>query len=201
MTAIHGTVAPGFEPVRDAFARGFAELGETGASFYAIHRGAVVADLWGGEAFARDSLVHVYSVTKPAAAFCVLVLAGRGRLALDDRVADHWPAFAAAGKDTVTIRQLLSHQAGLVALREPLPAEALLDHDRIAAALAAEAPWWELGSATASTRCSTGTSAASWSGAWTAARSGASGARRSRGRGGWTSRSDSTQPSASGRST
>jgi CubicO group peptidase (beta-lactamase class C family) len=107
----------------------------------------VVADLWGGEGFARDSLVHVYSVTKPAAAFCVLVLADRGRLGLDDRVAGVWPEFAAAGKQDVTVRQLLAHQAGLVALREPQPPEVLLDWDRLVGLLAAEAPWFEPGSA------------------------------------------------------
>jgi CubicO group peptidase (beta-lactamase class C family) len=144
---IHGTVAPGFGAVRDAFARCFTELGETGAGFHALRDGRVVADLWGGEGFARDALVHVYSVTKPAAALCVLVLAERGALALEDPVARHWPAFGQAGKAGVTVRQLLSHQAGLAALREPLPAELLLDHDRLCARLAAEPPWWEPGTA------------------------------------------------------
>jgi CubicO group peptidase (beta-lactamase class C family) len=144
---IGGIVAPGFENVRSAFERCFAELGETGASFHAFAGGRTVADLWGGDGFARDSLVQVYSVTKPAAAFCVLVLADRGRLGLDDRVAAHWPEFAAAGKEPVTVRQLLAHQAGLVALREPQPASVLLDHARLAGLLAAESPWFEPGSA------------------------------------------------------
>jgi CubicO group peptidase (beta-lactamase class C family) len=142
-----GTVAPGYEGVRAAFERCFAELGETGASFHALAGGAVVADLWGGAGFARDTLVHVYSVTKPVAAFCVLVLADRGALGLDDRVAAHWPEFAAAGKQDVTVRQLLAHQAGLVALREPQPPEVLLDWERLVGLLAAEAPWFEPGSA------------------------------------------------------
>ena len=93
----------------------------------------------------RDALVHVYSVTKAVAAFCVLALADRGALALDDPVATHWPAFAAAGKQGVTVRELLSHQAGLVALRAPRPAGLLLDWDATRAALAAEAPWWPPG--------------------------------------------------------
>src|SRR4051794_31828852 len=129
---IAGTVAPCFEGVRSAFERCFAELGETGAAFHGLVGGRTVADLWGGAGFGRDTLVHVYSVTKPAAAFCVLVLADRGRLGLDDRVAEHWPEFAAAGKQDVTVRQLLAHQAGLVALREPQPAEVLLDHAALA---------------------------------------------------------------------
>lgn len=71
---VHGTVAPGFEAVGDAFERCFAEQGETGAAFVALVNGRPVADLWGGDDFTRDGLVHVYSVTKPISAFCVLVL-------------------------------------------------------------------------------------------------------------------------------
>jgi CubicO group peptidase (beta-lactamase class C family) len=142
---VEGSVAPGFEGLQEAFERCFAELGESGAAFSAFVDGRRVADLWGGAGFARDSLVHVYSVTKPMAAFCVLVLADRGRLALDDPVARHWPAFAAAGKERVTVRQLLSHQAGLVALRAPQPGAILLDWRRTCALLEAEAPWWEPG--------------------------------------------------------
>src|SRR3954470_23752094 len=100
---VNGVVAPGFEPVRSEFERCFAELGETGASFTAIADGRVVADLWGGDGFGRDSLVNVYSVTKPMAAFCVMVLVDRGLIGLDDRVADHWPEFAAARKEAVTV--------------------------------------------------------------------------------------------------
>lgn len=141
---MHGEVAPGFEGVRAEFERCFAELGETGASFHALVGGRVVADLWGG--IERDSLVNVYSVTKPMAAFCVLVLADRGLLGLDDPVARFWPEFAAAGKENVTVRQLLSHQAGLPALRDDQPPELLFDWHRLCSLLAAEPPWWEPGS-------------------------------------------------------
>ena len=144
---ISGDVAPGFEGVRDAFSACFVDRGETGASFTAFVDGRLVADLWGGEGFAHDSLVHVYSCTKPLAAFCVLTLVDRGALSLDDRVASVWPEFAAAGKERVTVRQLLSHQAGLAALRSPQPVELFFDWDRLCALLAAEAPWWEPGTA------------------------------------------------------
>src|SRR5690349_10890856 len=117
---VNGVADPAFESVRAEFERCFAELGETGASFAAIAGGRVVVDLWGGAGFEHDSLVHVYSVTKAMAAFCVLVLVDRGLVGLDGRVARHWPEFAAAGKQDVTVRQLLSHQAGVVALRTPL---------------------------------------------------------------------------------
>ena len=143
---IHGVIEPGFEPVREQFERCFAELGETGAGFAAIAGGRVVADLWGGDGWERESVVQVFSVSKPMAAFCVLILADRGELALDDRVALHWPEFAAAGKEAVTVRQLLCHQAGMVALRARQPQEMLLDWDRLCALLAAEAPWFEPGS-------------------------------------------------------
>src|SRR3954467_12083024 len=137
---IAGNVAPGFDAVRDAFERCFDELGETGAAFSARVRGRPVADLRGGEGFQRDSLVHVYSVTKPMAAFCVLVLFDRGLVGLDDAVARYWPEFAQAGKGSTTVRQLVSHEAGLIALREPQPGAVLLDWDRTCALLAAEAP-------------------------------------------------------------
>jgi CubicO group peptidase (beta-lactamase class C family) len=144
---IEGSVAPGFEGVRDAFERCFSELGETGAGFTALVDGRVVAELWGGHGFGRDSLVHVYSCTKPLAAFCVLVLIDRGVLGLDDTVASVWPEFAQAGKGDVTVRQLLSHQAGVVALRDAQPTELLFDWERLCAALAAEAPFWQPGTA------------------------------------------------------
>lgn len=144
---ISGSVAPGFEGVFDAFSSCLLERGETGASFAAFVDGRLVVDLWGGDGVERDSLVHVYSCTKPLAAFCVLVLVDRGALRLDSRVASVWPEFGAAGKDGVTVRQLLSHQAGLAALRSPQPTEVLFDWDRLSALLAAEAPWWEPGTA------------------------------------------------------
>ena len=113
-----GGVAEGLEGVREAFARCFGELGETGAQYVAYAGGRKVVDLWGGEGIGGDSLVHVYSVTKPMAAFCVLLLVDRGALALDEPVAHWWPKFAQAGKEHVTVRQVLAHQAGLVALRD-----------------------------------------------------------------------------------
>jgi CubicO group peptidase (beta-lactamase class C family) len=144
---VNGEVAPGFEGVREAFERCFSDLGEAGAAFAAFVDGRLVVDLWVGEDFHRDSLVNVYSVTKPMAAFCVLVLVDRGALSLEDPVARHWPEFAQSGKERVTVRQLLSHQAGLVALREPAPHEAIFDWNRVCELLAAQAPLWEPGTA------------------------------------------------------
>jgi CubicO group peptidase (beta-lactamase class C family) len=119
---IEGFVKPGFEPVLEAFTA----AGEGG--YAAIVDGEVVADLRCG--LAADSLVQVYSATKPVAAFCVLLLVDRGLLDLSQ-----------------SVRQTLSHQAGLVALREPQPTEVLYDWDRMCELIAAEEPWWEPGSA------------------------------------------------------
>jgi CubicO group peptidase (beta-lactamase class C family) len=143
---IHGEVAPGFEAARDAFAQCFAEGVESGACAAAIHDGRLVVDLWGGSV-ARDSLVHVYSVSKPFAAACALWLVDRGVLGLDTRVADVWPEYAHGGKQDTTLRHLLSHQAGLLAWRARQPLEALIDHARAAELLAAEPAWWPPGTA------------------------------------------------------
>jgi CubicO group peptidase (beta-lactamase class C family) len=144
---VDGRVEPGFEGVGTAFERCFTELGETGASVAAMVHGQVVVDLWGGAGFNSDSLVNVYSVTKPMAALCVLVLVERGTLRLEDPMARYWPEFGHAGKQRVTIREALSHQAGLPALRARQPAQALFDWDRMCAAIAAEEPFFEPGTA------------------------------------------------------
>lgn len=150
---IGGTVAPGFEPVRDAFAANFAERGEVGAAVCVRVRGEVVVDLWGGwadEARTRpwrdDTLVDVYSVGKAIVAALVLQLVDAGELGLDTPVADVWPEFAAGGKAGATVAHALSHQAGVPAIREHLTNEDLWDWDRMTAALAATEAWYEPGS-------------------------------------------------------
>jgi CubicO group peptidase (beta-lactamase class C family) len=143
-----GTVDPRFAPVQTAFAEILAGGAGTGASLAVWHEGAWVVDLWGGYADAartrpwtRDTLVMPYSVTKPFAAACVLRLVDRGQLELDAPVAWIWPEFQAHA----TVRQLLSHQGGVVAIDAALPPDALFDQDRMAAALAAQTPWWPPG--------------------------------------------------------
>lgn len=143
---IQGDVAPGFEPVRDAFARLFAEGVESGASVAAIVEGRVVVELWGGTV-GREGLVHVYSVTKPFAAACALWLVDHGAVGLDARVTEVWPEYGQGGKESTTLRHLLSHQAGVLGWREPQPLEALLDLRRAAELLAAEPAWWPPGTA------------------------------------------------------
>ena len=101
---IHGTVAPGFEPVRDAFTENFTRRGEVGAGVCIWHRGRLVVDLWGGvadpasgRAWEADTPTTMFSSTKGMSALCLLMLAERGRLDYDAPVADYWPGFAQAG--------------------------------------------------------------------------------------------------------
>jgi CubicO group peptidase (beta-lactamase class C family) len=153
MSEVQGECAARFGAVREAFAKSFAAGREVGASFAATVGGELVVDLWGGHADAartrpwqRDTIVNVFSTTKAMAALCLHQLADRGRLDLSAPVARYWPEFAQAGKAAMPVDWLLSHRAGLAALRAPLPTEALYDWPRMTAALAAEAPWWEPGS-------------------------------------------------------
>jgi CubicO group peptidase (beta-lactamase class C family) len=149
---IEGTFNPGFERVREAFAENFASRGEVGAAVAVTIDGRPVIDLWGGYAdkqctrpWTRDTIVNVYSATKGLAATCLNRLADQGRFDLDAPVARYWPEFAQAGKERVMVRWLLSHRAGLPAVRKTLPAGALLDWAVMTAALAEQEPWWEPG--------------------------------------------------------
>jgi CubicO group peptidase (beta-lactamase class C family) len=151
MTDIHGTCADAFTPVREAFASNFAH-GDLGASCAVVHRGELVVDLWGGHRdvaatlpWERDTIVNVWSTTKMMAALCVLMLHDRGRLSVDEPVANHWPEFAAAGKEGVLVRHLLSHTAGVPGFDPPITEEQMYDWDFCCARLAAQAPWWEPG--------------------------------------------------------
>ncbi|MFE7947139.1 serine hydrolase domain-containing protein [Streptomyces sp. NPDC057426] len=154
MTTINGEVAPGFEPVREAFAANFTQHGDIGAAVCVYWHGRPVVDIWGGVAdsetgrpWAQDTLQLVYSATKGATATAAHMLAERGMLDLDAPVAKYWPEFAANGKADIPVRWLLSHQAGLVALDQPLPLAEALAWDPMAAALAAQRPLWTPGTA------------------------------------------------------
>lgn len=149
---IEGTSDPRFAQVREEFERNFAERGELGASVCVTVDGESVVDLWGGvadvetaRAWDRDTLCVVWSCTKGAVALCAHMLVGRGLLDLDATVADVWPEFAKNGKDDISVRTLLAHQAGLAALRDPIRDNGLCDWDVIVDALAAQEPLWEPG--------------------------------------------------------
>ena len=152
MVQIQGYFDLKFEALRDAFAALFEEPQERGMALCVQIGGETVVDLWAGvadkdgqQAWHSDTILNLFSCTKTFTAVTALQLVGEGKLELDAPVARYWPEFAAAGKDKITLRHLLSHQAGLPALHEMLPAEALYDWQAMTTALAAEQPWWPLG--------------------------------------------------------
>ncbi|MCH8815366.1 MAG: beta-lactamase family protein [Chloroflexi bacterium] len=149
---VHGTCDSRFNSVKDIFARNFDDFGEVGASVAVIIDGEPVVDLWAGHADAartrpweRDTIANVYSSTKGMVATCIARLIGEGRLDVDEPVASYWPEFAQAGKQDISVRLLLSHQAGLPALDNVLPAGAIFNWDVVTNALAKQKPWWEPG--------------------------------------------------------
>ncbi|WP_405836936.1 serine hydrolase domain-containing protein [Streptomyces sp. NBC_01518] len=150
--AVDGHCDPRFTAVRTAFEENFRDRDELGAALTVTVDGETVVDLWGGWADAartrpweRDTLVNVWSTTKGPVALCAHILADRGLLDLDAPVAAYWPEFAAAGKENVLVRHLLSHRAGLAGLREPHSLAQLYDWELTTERLAATEPWWEPG--------------------------------------------------------
>jgi CubicO group peptidase (beta-lactamase class C family) len=149
---VQGWYSPGFKRVRDEFVKNFTERGEVGASVCVMLGGFTLVDLWGGVAdpgtntpWQKDTLVHVWSCTKGVTALCAHILASRGQLDLDAPVVQYWPEFGQNGKQNVTVEMLMSHKAGVPAIRQPLPPGALYDWDFMVETLAAEAPFWEPG--------------------------------------------------------
>ena len=150
--AVSGDADEGYGAVADAFRRNFAERGEIGAACCVYREGRKVVDLWGGyrDGAARapweeHTVVPMFSTTKGVASMTVAVAHSRWLIDYDAPVASYWPEFAAGGKEAVTVRQLLSHQAGLCAIDEPIRTEDLADLDRIAAIVARQKPAWEPG--------------------------------------------------------
>jgi len=151
---VHGHWDSTFAEAVDAFRANFVEDGEWGAALCVSVGGRRILDLWGGyrdaechRPWREDTLVNAYSVGKGMLAMLALECVERGELALDAPVARHWPAFETVGKERTTLRQLLSHQAGLPAVRPLLPAAAKYDWSLMCETLAAEAPFWEPGTA------------------------------------------------------
>ena len=149
---IHGFVSPGYEAVREAFAENFSRRREIGAACCVYHKGERVVDLWGGvrniatgETWEEDTMALVYSATKGPAAMTLAVAHSRGWLDYDEFVCTYWPEFAQNGKEKITVRQLLAHQAALFALDVPLDRNLVGDLDRLAEVLARQKPAWEPG--------------------------------------------------------
>ncbi|WP_202639042.1 serine hydrolase domain-containing protein [Bradyrhizobium sp. CCBAU 051011] len=149
---IHGEVAKGFEPVRAAFLENFTRRDELGAACCVYRHGEKVVDLWGGirnkatgEPWEEDTMVLVHSATKGLAAMTLALAFSRGWLDYEERVCTYWPEFAQAGKDRITVRHLLAHQAGLHAFDEPVDRGVIADLDRLAGVMARQKPAWDPG--------------------------------------------------------
>ena len=149
---IGGEVAPGFEGAREAFVENFRSRRELGGAICAYVRGEKVVDLWGGirnkatrQPWEEDTMVIVHSTSKGLSAMTLAVAHSRGWLDYEERVSRYWPEFAQHGKERVTVRQLLAHQAGLYALDEPVDRALVADFDRLAAVLARQKPAWPPG--------------------------------------------------------
>jgi len=150
---VHGFVNPGFESVRDAFVENFALRNELGGACCVYQNGEKIVDLWGGTRDKRtgdpwddDTMVVVYSTTKGLAAMTLAIAHSRGWLDYEELVCTYWPEFAQNGKERITVRQLLAHQAGLFAFDEPVDKHTVADLDRLAEVLARQRPAWEPGS-------------------------------------------------------
>lgn len=153
MTLVDGYCAEKFESVKAAFEHNFEANDEIGASVSIFSGSERLVDLWGGHTdrersapWQEDTLVNVWSTTKGVMAACFASAVDRGALNYDDKVGDHWPEFAVAGKQDVTIGALLSHQSGLCGFRSPAATEDYYDLETAAARLAAAEPFWPPGS-------------------------------------------------------
>src|ERR1700760_4811757 len=137
---VNGDVDEGYGKVADAFRRNLSSGQEIGAAVAVYRDGRKVVDLWGGyrnglsrDPWEQDTIVNVFSTTKGVASLAVAVAASRGWLDYDAKVADYWPEFAQAGKEAVTVRQLLAHQAGLPVIKPTLTLQELADPARLSA--------------------------------------------------------------------
>lgn len=149
---IHGFVSPGFEAVRQVFQENFTERNELGGGCSVFLNGEKVVDLWGGfrdaatlEPWEEETMVVVYSTSKGLAAMTIALAHSRGLIDYDEKVAAYWPEFAQNGKEDITVRQLLGHQAGLFAFDEPVDAATVADLDNLAEVLARQTPAWTPG--------------------------------------------------------
>ena len=153
-TATGGRCAPGFEAVASAFERNFTDNGDVGAAVAVWVDGDLVVNLWGGYADLRrrrrwreNTLASVFSGTKALTSTCVHLLADRGEIDLYSPVARYWPEFGQAGKQDVTIADVLGHRSGVIGPRNRMHWSEVADWDRVCEQLAAAEPWWKPGTA------------------------------------------------------
>jgi CubicO group peptidase (beta-lactamase class C family) len=151
---VHGTCRGRFEAVRSALARNLDSGEELGASLVVDIDGEIAVDLWGGFCdqaravpWSEHTITNVWSSTKTVTSLAALMLADRGELDVDAPVAVYWPEFAASGKQDILVRHLMSHSSGVSGLDQPAVVEDLYDWDKATSRMAAQAPWWEPGTA------------------------------------------------------
>jgi CubicO group peptidase (beta-lactamase class C family) len=154
MADVHGECADRFEAVREVLAAHLDAGRDIGASVAVVLDDEFVVDIWGGFAdeartrpWERDTITNVWSSVKTVTALCALIVADRGELDFDAPVARYWPEFAANGKDGVLVRHVMAHTSGLSGWQEPMTVEDLYDWEKATSLLAAQAPWWEPGTA------------------------------------------------------
>ena len=154
MAEIHGTCDERFESVREALARNLDSGAELGASIVLDLDGDIVVDMWGGfrdqdraVPWTDDTITNVWSTTKTITSLAALMLVDRGELDVDAPVARYWPEFAANGKEGVLVRHVMSYASGVSGLDQPAAVEDLYDWERSTSRFAAQAPWWEPGTA------------------------------------------------------
>ena len=147
---INGFCDEQFLPLKDAFRANFDQGLELGASLAVTHRGNTVVDLWAGYAdlertkpWQEDTIVPIASTTKIANIVSLLTLVDRGLIELDRPVAYYWPEFAQGGKAAVTVRDALSHQAGVPGFEQPVTSDFLQDRESVTDRIAAEPHWFE----------------------------------------------------------
>lgn len=154
---VKGHWLPQWQPVVDTFVGNF-ERGEEGAGLAVVHRNELVLNIWAGqrsnksagvarEEWSEDTLVNIFSAGKGLVALCVLQLVAEGKLQLDEPVAKLWPEFAQADKQSITLRQLLCHRAGMSAFHQHIANDQIFDWNAMTALAAAESPWWQPGEA------------------------------------------------------
>ncbi len=152
--SVAGFVGEKFPAVREGFEKNLESGMDVGASFAATKDGALIVDLWGGWAdeartrpWEKDTIVNVYSTTKTMTALTALLLADRGEIDFDQRVAHYWPEFAQSGKADIKVSHLMCHASGLAGWEEKVTLEDMYDWEKATSLLAAQAPWWEPGTA------------------------------------------------------
>jgi CubicO group peptidase (beta-lactamase class C family) len=151
---VQGTADARFAELREEFQRQLDSGEELGASIAVVEHGKPVVDLWGGyrevertSPWERDTITNVWSITKTMTTLAALMNVDRGLLDLDAPVAKYWPEFAQNGKAEITVKQVMSHTAGVSGWDMPFSIDKLYDYDAAVAHLAAQAPWWEPGTA------------------------------------------------------